>query len=62
LRDGDTERLRGFQVHDQLELGRHSIGSSPGFAPFRVLSTNTAACLLRRRTTCTLARKQCCEA
>ena len=38
LRHGDTERLRGLQVDDQLELVGCTTGKSAGFAPARILA------------------------
>ena len=38
-RDHEAERLGGREVDHQLELRRLPYGSSPGLAPFRILST-----------------------
>jgi hypothetical protein len=38
-RDRQAEGLVGLQVDDELELGRLSMGRSPGLAPLRILST-----------------------
>jgi len=35
----EVERLRRLEIDHQLELGGCSTGISPGFAPFRILST-----------------------
>jgi hypothetical protein len=42
----EPERLSGFHVDAQHELGRelgNSTGNSAGFAPFKILSTKSAA-------------------
>ena len=38
-RDGETERLRGLEVDDQLKLGRPHDRQVAGFAPLRALPT-----------------------
>jgi hypothetical protein len=43
-RDAQTECLRSFQVHGQFEFRRLPVGRSPALAPFKILSTNPAAC------------------
>jgi hypothetical protein len=52
LWDREPECLRGLEVDYQLELRRLLAGRSPGFAPFKILSTNTGA---RRCSSTTLA-------
>jgi hypothetical protein len=42
LRDGQPQRLGGFEIDHQLERVRYSTGRSAGLAPFRIWSTNTA--------------------
>ena len=36
-RNREADLLRGFEIDDELKLGRISTGNSAGFAPFRIL-------------------------
>ena len=36
FRDGKAERLGGFEVDDEIELGRRCTGRSAGFSPLRM--------------------------
>jgi hypothetical protein len=42
-RDVDAERVGGLEVDDELNFVGCSTGSSPGFSPFKILSTYTVA-------------------